>query len=63
MTSDNELNVGEATIKLLEQYGVDTVFGIPGVHTLDYCRGLTNRARVSWRMVTRVRPANPGWRW
>jgi 5-guanidino-2-oxopentanoate decarboxylase len=40
MTSDNELNVGEATIKLLEQYGVDTVFGIPGVHTLDYCRGL-----------------------
>ena len=42
MTSDNELTVGEATIKLLEQYGVDTVFGIPGVHTLDYCRGLNN---------------------
>ncbi|MCP3688360.1 MAG: 5-guanidino-2-oxopentanoate decarboxylase [Gammaproteobacteria bacterium] len=32
--------VGQAVIKLLEQYGVDTVFGIPGVHTLDFCRGL-----------------------
>ncbi|MFT5115982.1 MAG: 5-guanidino-2-oxopentanoate decarboxylase [Parasphingorhabdus sp.] len=33
---------GEATIKLLEAYGVDTVFGIPGVHTLEFCRGLAN---------------------
>ncbi|MCP4982557.1 MAG: 5-guanidino-2-oxopentanoate decarboxylase [Gammaproteobacteria bacterium] len=40
MNSKDELNVGEATIKLLEQYGVDTVFGIPGVHTLEFCRGL-----------------------
>jgi thiamine pyrophosphate-dependent acetolactate synthase large subunit-like protein len=24
---------------LLEAYGVDTVFGIPSVHTLDLCRG------------------------
>ncbi|MDH3389197.1 MAG: 5-guanidino-2-oxopentanoate decarboxylase [Gammaproteobacteria bacterium] len=40
MTTNDELNVGEATIKLLEQYGVDTVFGIPGVHTLEFCRGL-----------------------
>ena len=31
---------GEATIKLLAKYGVDTVFGIPGVHTLDFCTGL-----------------------
>ena len=31
---------GEALIKLLEKYGVDTVFGIPGVHTLDIYRGL-----------------------
>jgi 5-guanidino-2-oxopentanoate decarboxylase len=35
-----EMNVGEASIKLLEAYGVDTVFGIPGVHTLEFCRGL-----------------------
>ena len=34
------VSCGEATIKLLERYGVDTVFGIPGVHTLDFCRGL-----------------------
>jgi len=33
---------GEATIDLLEAYGVDTVFGIPGVHTLDLYRGLAN---------------------
>lgn len=31
---------GEATIRLLEKYGVSTVFGIPGMHTLDFCRGL-----------------------
>ena len=40
MISDKNMNVGEATIKLLEQYGVDTLFGIPGVHTLEFCRGL-----------------------
>ena len=42
MTDANatELNVGEASIRLLEAYGVDTVFGIPGVHTLEFCRGL-----------------------
>ena len=34
------ITCGEATIRLLERYGVDTVFGIPGVHTLDFCRGL-----------------------
>ncbi|MFQ5984482.1 MAG: 5-guanidino-2-oxopentanoate decarboxylase, partial [Alphaproteobacteria bacterium] len=31
---------GEAVIALLEAYGVDTVFGIPGVHTLELYRGL-----------------------
>jgi thiamine pyrophosphate-dependent acetolactate synthase large subunit-like protein len=38
--SATEMNVGEASIRLLEAYGVDTVFGIPGVHTLEFCRGL-----------------------
>jgi 5-guanidino-2-oxopentanoate decarboxylase len=33
-------NCGQAAIALLERYGVDTVFGIPGVHTLDLYRGL-----------------------
>lgn len=31
---------GEAAIALLEAYGVDTVFGIPGVHTLEFYKGL-----------------------
>ena len=37
-----QLTCGEALIRLLEGYGVDTVFGIPGVHTLDLYRGLGN---------------------
>jgi thiamine pyrophosphate-dependent acetolactate synthase large subunit-like protein len=34
----------EATIELLSKYGVTTIFGIPGVHTLDFCRALTDKA-------------------
>lgn len=30
----------QALVKLLEGYGVDTVFGIPGVHTVELYRGL-----------------------
>lgn len=33
--------VGEALIDILEANGVDTVFGIPGVHTVELYRGLT----------------------
>jgi acetolactate synthase-1/2/3 large subunit len=32
--------VGEMLVTLLERYGVDTVFGIPGVHTVELYRGL-----------------------
>jgi thiamine pyrophosphate-dependent acetolactate synthase large subunit-like protein len=32
--------VGEALVRLLEDYGVRTVFGIPGVHTLELYRAL-----------------------
>jgi len=32
---------GEAIVPLLEQFGVEVVFGIPGVHTLELYRGLT----------------------
>ena len=42
MSRKQDLNVGQATIELLEQYGVDTLFGIPGVHTLEFCRGLNS---------------------
>ena len=34
------MKCGEATTRLLRAYGVDTVFGIPGVHTLELYRGL-----------------------
>ena len=39
------MTCGEATMRLLARYGVTTVFGIPGVHTLDICRGLTAAPR------------------
>ena len=34
---------GEVLVELLELYGIDTVFGIPGVHTVawkDIARGV-----------------------
>ncbi|RMD93022.1 MAG: decarboxylase, partial [Alphaproteobacteria bacterium] len=34
------MRCGEATMRLLAAYGVSTVFGVPGVHTLEFCRGL-----------------------
>jgi 5-guanidino-2-oxopentanoate decarboxylase len=36
------MTFGEVIIKHLEAYGVDTVFGIPGVHNLELYRGLAN---------------------
>lgn len=33
--------VGEVLITLLERRGVDTIFGIPGVHTVEMYRGLS----------------------
>lgn len=32
---------GKLVVELLEAYGVDTVFGIPGVHTIELYRGLS----------------------
>ena len=31
---------GEYLVKLLEAYGVEVIFGIPGVHTVELYRGL-----------------------
>lgn len=42
MADTRGLTCGEATMRLLAEYGVDTVFGIPGVHTLEFCRGLAD---------------------
>jgi acetolactate synthase I/II/III large subunit len=41
--------VGEVLVTMLEKAGVDTVFGIPGVHTIELYRGL---AASSIRHVT-----------
>jgi thiamine pyrophosphate-dependent acetolactate synthase large subunit-like protein len=40
MTQRAELSTGEAIIDLLEAYGVDTIFGIPGVHNVEMYRAL-----------------------
>ncbi|MBP7243248.1 5-guanidino-2-oxopentanoate decarboxylase [Amaricoccus sp.] len=41
---------GEVLVEILEAYGIDTVFGIPGVHTVELYRGLPN---------TRIRHITP----
>ena len=40
MTATDPATIGRYVIRLLEAYGVDLVFGIPGVHTLELYRGL-----------------------
>lgn len=40
MQPQKTLTAGQALVRLLANYGVDTVFGIPGVHTLELYRGL-----------------------
>ncbi len=42
----NMISTGEAVLRLLAEYDVDTIFGIPGVHTLDFCRGLGDDAKI-----------------
>ncbi len=36
----SETTIGEALVTLLEAYGVDTIFGIPGVHNVEMYRAL-----------------------
>lgn len=40
MHASSNLTGGQALVRLLANYQVDTVFGIPGVHTLELYRGL-----------------------
>lgn len=40
MTQQATHTLGEHLVTLLEHYGVTTVFGIPGVHTIEMYRGL-----------------------
>lgn len=41
-----ETTIGEALVALLEAYGVDTIFGIPGVHNVEMYRALP-RSRIN----------------
>lgn len=42
LPSTPPITCGELLVQWLEYYGVDTVFGIPGVHTVELYRGLPN---------------------
>ncbi len=44
------ISCSTALVRLLERYGVDTVFGIPGVHTIEFYRDLPS---------TRIRHITP----
>ena len=48
MSKRAELSTGEALVGLLEAYGVDTIFGIPGVHNVEMYRALP-RSRIQPR--------------
>ncbi|MGB8312881.1 MAG: 5-guanidino-2-oxopentanoate decarboxylase [Aestuariivirga sp.] len=50
MSSRAELSVGEALVGLLEAYGVDTIFGIPGVHNVEMYRALP-RSKIKHVLV------------
>lgn len=40
LPATESITCGQALVRLLERHGVDTVFGIPGTHTLELYRGL-----------------------
>jgi len=50
MMTDTRLTTGEYLVRLLESYGVELIFGIPGVHTVELYRGLP---------ATRIRHVTP----
>jgi 5-guanidino-2-oxopentanoate decarboxylase len=50
MSKRAELSTGEALVGLLEAYGVDTIFGIPGVHNIEMYRALP-RSRIKHVLV------------
>ena len=50
MSKRAELSTGEAIVGLLEAYGVDTIFGIPGVHNIEMYRALP-RSKIKHVLV------------
>lgn len=68
----SSLTCGELLVQWLEYYGVETVFGIPGVHTVELYRGLPNtdirhvtprheQGAGLWLMVITARLAKSGY--
>src|SRR4030042_1156859 len=50
MSRRADLSTGEALVGLLEAYGVDTIFGIPGVHNIEMYRALP-RSKIKHVLV------------
>jgi acetolactate synthase-1/2/3 large subunit len=42
MINKTSMTCGEVLVELLQAYGIEIVFGIPGVHTVELYRGLPN---------------------
>ena len=49
MTDTTDMTCGEALLHLLKAYGIDTAFGIPGYHTVEFYR---NFDKMGIRQVT-----------
>jgi len=43
MTGTQPTTTADAILRLMESYGIDTIFSIPGVHTVDFYRSLPER--------------------
>ena len=43
---------GEVLVERLESYGIEVVFGIPGVHTVELYRGLPKTGLRRGRLVS-----------
>lgn len=43
MTGTQPITTADAILRLMESYGIDTIFSIPGVHTVDFYRSLPDR--------------------
>lgn len=41
-----ETTVADAILRLMETYDVDTIFSIPGVHTVDFYKSLPDRKKI-----------------
>lgn len=54
------MTLGENLVKPLEEYAVDTVFGIPGVHTVEMYRGLAGMRVPVENLVWHLLLPTPG---